>query len=98
MVLLVHIGARIAYWIDEIVEERKAYKGHPDAHTTDSRPRIPYQELDPDPYRERYQPPKNRLARRLERARARKRGRIAEWKRQERLKRSARPKSFGEEV
>ena len=49
MVLLVHIGARIAYWIDEIVEERRAYKGHPDAHTKDSRTRYPYQELDPIP-------------------------------------------------
>ena len=98
MVLLVHIGARIAFWIDGTVEQRKAYKDHPDAHTTDRRTRFPYQELDPAPYRERNQPPENRLARRLERARARKRGTIAEWKRQERLKRSARPKTFGEEV
>ena len=98
MVLLVHIGARIAYRIDEVVEERRAHKGHPGAHTTDSRTRYPYQELDPDPYHERYQPPENRLARRLERARARKRGKIAEWKKQERLKRRERAKSFGEEV
>ena len=58
--------------------------------TRRDRPRSRQPKRTPTAERARYQPPVNRLARRLERAGARKRGTIAEWKRQERLERRAR--------